>query len=30
MIRDTIKEKAHFDINDIEPKVYAERCFTGI
>ena len=27
MIRDTIKEKAHFDINDIEPKVYAERCF---
>ena len=27
MIRDTIKEKANFDINDIEPKVYAERCF---
>jgi pimeloyl-ACP methyl ester carboxylesterase len=27
MIRDTIKEKAKFDINDIEPKVYAERCF---
>ena len=27
MIRETIKEKAKFDINDIEPKVYAERCF---
>jgi hypothetical protein len=27
MIRTTIKEKAKFDINDIEPKVYAERCF---
>ena len=27
MIRETIKEKANFDINDIEPKVYAERCF---
>ena len=27
MIRDTIKEKAKFDINDIEPKVFAERCF---
>ena len=27
MIRETIKEKANFDINDIEPKVFAERCF---
>jgi cephalosporin-C deacetylase-like acetyl esterase len=27
MIRSTIKEKAKFDINDIEPKIYAERCF---
>ena len=27
MIRETIKEKAKFDINDIEPKVFAERCF---
>ena len=27
MIRDTIKEKAKFDINNIEPKVYAQRCF---
>ena len=27
MVRDTIKEKAKFDINDIEPKVFAERCF---
>ena len=27
MVRETIKEKAKFDINDIEPKVFAERCF---
>ena len=27
MVRDTVKEKAKFDINDIEPKVFAERCF---
>ena len=27
MIRETIKEKAKFDINDIEPKIFAERCF---
>ena len=27
MIRETIKEKANFDINDIEPKVFDERCF---
>ena len=27
MIRETIKKKANFDINDIEPKVFAERCF---
>ena len=27
LIRSTIKEKAKFDINDIEPKIYAERCF---
>ena len=27
MIRETVKEKANFDINDIEPKIFAERCF---